>query len=57
MSVSHSDLSTSQSVSSPEIHGLLGDTGVNMGSNSRYLLQYPMMLSTAMETWTRGILE
>jgi hypothetical protein len=53
----HRDLSTSQRVSSPDIQGLLGDTGVNMGSNSRYLLQCPMRLSTAMETWTRGSME
>ena len=53
----YSDLSTSQRVSSPDTQGLLGDTGVNMGSNSRYLVQWPMRLSTAMETWTRGSLE
>lgn len=53
----YSDLSTSQRVSSPETQGLLGDTGVNMGSNSRYFVQWPMRLSTAMETWTRGSLE
>ena len=35
----HSDLSKSQRVSSPDIQGLLGDTDVNMGSNSRYFPQ------------------
>lgn len=35
----YSDLSTAQSVSSPDSQGLLGNTGVNKGSNSLYLLQ------------------
>lgn len=53
----NSDLSISQRVSSPDIQGLLGTAEANMGSNSRYLLQWLMIVSTATETWTRGSLE